>query len=187
MKTKMKTLIIVLLAAPVIAFAQYQSPIQKVYEKYAGQEGFTSVNISKELFQMLMKMEVNGEKANEIKEFQSMMEQLDGLKIISFEDTANTGKAAGLYTEFSALFPSSSFTELMSVKENGNNIRFMTKQDPDGKILELVMLAEEKGEVTLLSLVGRIDMSTVSKISRSMKIEGMENLQKIREKEAVPK
>jgi len=33
-----------------------QSPIDKTFEKYAGQEGFTTVNISKEMFQMLMQL-----------------------------------------------------------------------------------------------------------------------------------
>lgn len=179
---KINVAILLFLAFPLMSLAQYESPIQKVYEKYAGQDGFTSVNISKELFQMIMKIDVKGEGTDEIKEMQNMMEQLDGLKIITFKDSASTQKAASLYKEFSALYPATAYAELMTIKENGNNIRFLTKQDDKGKILELVMLAEEKGEVTLLSLVGRIDMSTVAKISKSMKIEGMENLQKMKKK-----
>ena len=36
--------------------ASAQSPLDKVYEKYAGQEGFTAVNLNKEMFQMFQKM-----------------------------------------------------------------------------------------------------------------------------------
>ncbi len=180
MKTiKIKSALLLLMAIPLISMAQYTSPVEKVYEKYAGEDGFTSVNVSRELFQMIMKIEVEGEDTKDVKEMQNMMKQLDGLKVITFEDKENPAKAKAMYKEFSALFPSSSFAELMVVKEKGNNIRFLTKQDDKGKILELVMLAEEEGEVTVLSLVGRIDMSTVSKLSGTMKIHGMDKLNKI--------
>jgi len=164
---------------PFLAMAQYQSPAEKAYQKYAGEDGFTSVNINKELFQMIMKMEIDGEDTEKIKEVQEMMEQLNGLKVLTFEDEENPGKVKSLYKEFSALFPASDYTELMTVKENGNNIRFLTKQADNGKILEMVMIAEDDHEVTLLSLVGLIDMSTISKLSGTMKIHGMDKLDKV--------
>jgi len=181
MKTTIKTIMMLLALLPMLAFAQYQSPSQKVYEKYAGKDGFTSVSINKELFQMIMKMEVQGEGTEDLKEMQQMMDQLDGLKVLTFSDSTNPGQIRTLYQEFSALFPSTSYKELMAIRDNGDNIRFLIKETGDGKIQELVMLAEEPDEVTLLSLVGRIDMSTVSKISSSMKIQGMENLQKMKD------
>lgn len=167
-----------------VSMAQYQSPVEKVYEKYAGKDGFTSVNVGKELFQMIMKMDIQGEGTEDVKNMQKMMEQLDGLKVITYENKENPEKAKAFYKEFSALFPAGNFAELMVIKEKGNNIRFLTKQDDKGKILELVMLSEEEGEVTVLSLVGRIDMSTVSKLSGTMKIHGMDKLNKMDEKHA---
>jgi len=182
MKTTLKTALIALLLIPVMAMAQYKSPAEKVYEKYAGEDGFTSVNVTKELFQMIMKMEVEGEGTEEIQEVQDMMEQLDGLKVLTFESNENPDKVKSLYKEFNALFSSSKYTELMVIQENGDNVRFLVNQGDNGKILELVMLAEEKNEVTLLSLVGLIDMKTISKLSGTMKIQGMENLEKMKEK-----
>lgn len=180
MKTiTIKSVLLIFILAPMIGMAQYQSPVEQLFGKYAGQDGFTSVNVTKELFQMIMKMDIQGEGTEDVKDMQKMMEQLDGLKVITYENTENPEKAKTLYKEFSGLFPSGSFTELMVIKENGNNIRFLTKQDDNGKIQELVMLAEEDGEVTVLSLVGRIDMSTVSKLSSKMKIQGMDKLNKI--------
>ncbi|MBL7138101.1 MAG: DUF4252 domain-containing protein [Bacteroidales bacterium] len=184
MKTiTIKAALLMFMVMPLISMAQYKSPVEKLYEKYAGKEGFTSVNVTKELFQMIMNVEIEGEGTEGVKEMQKMMEQLDGLKVITFENKEDPEKAKALYKEFNALFPSSSFPELMVIKENGNNIRFLTKQDEKGKILELVMLAEEKGEVTVLSLVGRIDMATVSKLSGKMKIQGMDKLDKMEKKD----
>jgi len=180
MKTiTMKTGLLIFILSPMLSMSQYVSPAEKIYEKYAGQDGFTSVNISKELFQMIMKMDIQGEGTEEVQDMQKMMEQLDGLKVITYENNENPEKVKGLYKEFSALFPAGTFAELMVIKEKGNNIRFLTKQDDKGKIQELVMLAEDEGEVTLLSLYGRIDMSTVAKLSSKMKIEGMDKLQKM--------
>lgn len=184
MKTiTLKSALLIFILTPMLSMAQYQSPVDKIYEKYAGQDGFTSVNISKELFQMIMKMDIKGEGTQDVKDMQQMMEQLDGLKVITYENKENPEKAKAYYKEFSALYPSTSFPELMVIKEKGNNVRFLTKQDDKGKIQELVMLAEEDGEVTVLSLVGRIDMSTVSKLSGSMKIHGMEKLNQMDKKD----
>jgi len=178
-----KTVLLIFILTPLMSMAQYQSPVEKVYTKYAGEDGFTSVNVSKELFQMIMKMDIQGEDTEDLQDVQKMMEQLDGLKVITYENNENPEKAKALYKEFDALFPSGSYAELMVIKEKGNNIRFLTKQDDKGKIQELVMLAEEEGEVTVLSLVGRIDMSTVSKLSSKMKIHGMDKLNKMEEKD----
>ena len=34
-----------------------QSPIDKIFDKYAGQDNFTTVNISKDMFEMFMQMD----------------------------------------------------------------------------------------------------------------------------------
>ena len=180
MKTTIRTTLVLFMLVPFLAMAQYQSPAEKVYQKYAGKEGFTSVNITKELFEMIMKMEIDGKGTEKVKEVQEMMEQLTGLRVLTYENDENPEKVKSLYKEFNALFPASDYTELMSVQENGSNIRFLTKQGDNGKILEMVMLAEEDDhEVTLLSLVGNIDMSTISKLSGTMKIHGMDKLEKV--------
>ncbi|MBL6950904.1 MAG: DUF4252 domain-containing protein [Bacteroidales bacterium] len=180
MKTTIRTTLVLFMLVPFLAMAQYQSPAEKAYQKYAGKEGFTSVNITKELFEMIMKMEIDGKGTEKVKEVQEMMEQLTGLRVLTYENDENPEKVKSLYKEFNALFPASDYTELMSVQENGSNIRFLTKQEDNGKILEMVMLAEEDDhEVTLLSLVGHIDMSTISKLSGTMKIHGMDKLEKV--------
>ncbi|MBC8314275.1 MAG: DUF4252 domain-containing protein [Bacteroidetes bacterium] len=180
MKTTIRTTLVLFMLVPFLAMAQYQSPAEKAYQKYAGEEGFTSVNITKELFEMIMKMEINGKGTEKVQEVQEMMEQLTGLKVLTYENNENPEKVKSLYKEFNALFPTADYTELMSVQENGSNIRFLTKQGDNGKILEMVMLAEEDDhEVTLLSLVGNIDMSTISKLSGTMKIHGMDKLEKV--------
>ena len=157
-----------------------QSPIDKVFDKYVSQEGFTTVNISKEMFQMLMQMGQGDSKDTSIVELKKMMEQLNGLKVLTFSfDSTQIVKAVSVYNEFAGVFPANTYKELMTINEGRENIKFMTKQDAAGKISEMVMLMKNKTEVAVLSLTGNIDLSTVSKLSKGMNIHGMEGLNKI--------
>jgi hypothetical protein len=60
----------VFLMVPILMNAQ--SPIDKVFDKYASQEGFTTVNISKEMFQMLMQMGKGDSKDTNMVEMKKM-------------------------------------------------------------------------------------------------------------------
>jgi hypothetical protein len=158
-----------------------QSPIDKVFEKYSGQDGFTTVNITKELIQMMMQVSPGETKDTNVHEIRKMMEQLNGLKILAFNfDSTNVVKAVAVYNEFSGQFPASTYKELMSVAEGRQNIRFLTKQDGAGKINEMVMLMKDRNEVAVLSLTGHIDLATVSKLSKGMNFKGMEGFSKLR-------
>ncbi|MDP4282383.1 MAG: DUF4252 domain-containing protein [Bacteroidota bacterium] len=161
---------------------QAQSPIDKVFEKYAGQERFTSVNISKEMFQMFQQManEKNDSMARQVK---SMMDNLSSLKILTYAiDSTRMVKAVSIYNEFAGLFPPALYKELMTVNEGREYYKFLTKMNAGGKISEMVMLMKGRREVMVLSLIGTIDLNSLSKLSKGMNIKGMENLEKIKEK-----
>jgi len=167
------------LAFPLLVNAQ--SPIDKVFDKYSSQDGFTTVNITKELFQMLMQIGKGEVKDTSGAEMKKMMEQLTGLKVLTFSfDSTKLVKAVAVYNEFAAVFPAGTYKELMTVNEGRQNIKFMTKQDGGGKITEMVMLMKDKTEVAVLSLTGNIDLSTVSKLSKGMNIHGIEGLGKMK-------
>lgn len=180
----MKTLKLFFLFAGFFAIssmASAQSTFDKFYEKYATQEGYTSVNISKELFQMFASMG-DDKKDTSAMQMKKMMDQLNGLKVLSCKpDSMKPGKATIFYNEATALFNNSAYKELMVVNDGGNNIRFLTKSDGKGKISEMVMLVKGKDEMVVLDMTGTIDLATVSKLSKSMNIHGMENLQKMHE------
>ena len=179
MKKMMFSLIcMAFLTVPLLVNAQ--SPIDKIFDKYSNQDGFTAVNISKDLFQMLMQIGKGDSKDTSMVEMKNMMEQLSGLKVLTFAfDSTNVVKAVSIYNEFAGVFPAGSYKELMTVNEGRQNIKFMTKQDANGKITEMVMLMKDKTEVAVLSLTGNIDLSTISQLSKGMNIHGMEGLKKI--------
>jgi hypothetical protein len=96
-------------------------------------------------------------------------------------DSLKPGKATAFFNEASSIFNNPEYKELMTVNDEGNNIRFLTKTDSKGKITEMVMLVKGKDEIVVLDMTGLIDLSTISKLSKSMNIHGMENLQKIKD------
>jgi hypothetical protein len=179
----MKTLKLTLIIAAFLAISSLvkaQSSFDKFYEKYATQEGYTSVNISKELFQMFASM--GDQKDTGVQEIKKVMNQLNGLKVLSCKpDSLKPGKATAFYNEAVAIFNNPAYKELMTVNDGGSNVRFLTKQEGNGKITEMIMLAKGKDEMVILDMTGLIDLSTISKISKSMNIHGMENLQKMKE------
>ena len=179
----MKKLILNLVYATFLVvplFMNGQSPMDKVFEKYAGQDGFTTVNVSKVMFQMLMQIGKDDDKDTSRLEMKKMMEQLTGLKVLTFNfDSTKIARAVSVYNEFAGVFPASAYKELMTINEGRQNIKFMTRQDAGGKINEMVMLMKDKSEVAVLSLTGNIDLSTVAKLSKGMNIHGMEGLRKL--------
>ena len=177
----MKTLKLTIIIAAFVALASQanaQSPFDKFYEKYATQEGYTSVNISRDLFQMFASM--GDQKDTSAREMKKAMDQLSGLRVLSCKpDSLKPGKATAFFNEAVAIFNIPAYKELMTVNDDGKAMRFLTKQDAKGKITELVMTVKGKDEMVVMDITGLIDMSSISKISKSMNIHGMENLQKM--------
>lgn len=162
---------------------QAQSPFEKFFEKYSGKPGYTSVNITKEMFQMFQSMAPQETTEAEAKEMKQVMEQVNGLKIVTFQgDSTAPGKNLSFYNEAADLFPGASYKELMTVNDGGNNIRFLTKQAGPGKISEMVMLMKGKKETVVMSLTGNIDLASISKLSKNMNLPGMDKLKDAHEK-----
>ncbi|MCX6281987.1 MAG: DUF4252 domain-containing protein [Bacteroidetes bacterium] len=175
MKTRIITLFFTAFLIPL--YMNAQSPLEKVFPKYSGQDRFTTVSISKEMFTQMLGMMAN-QNDSSAKEMKNIIDKLTGLKVITYDiDTTDYTKAVSIYNEWAGLFPAATYKELMAVTEGRDNYKFMTRQDADGKISEMVMLMKGKKELVVLCLTGVIDMSNVSKISRSMGIHGMEGFQ----------
>lgn len=178
----MKNLLIkfaVLLVVFIPSFLSAQSAFDKLYSEYAGKKGFTSINISPEMFKMLAGIDMN-DSSNEAKEAQNIMHQLKGLKMLVFEPEG--GNTSDFVKEARKLMQSKDYTELMSVDSEDSDVKFMVKKAPDGKVLELLMIVAEKNEALVMSMSGNLDMKTISKISKSLDMDGLDNLEKLEDK-----
>jgi superfamily I DNA/RNA helicase len=169
----MKALCIIslLLAIVMHSFAQ-DDAIKKYFNKYADDTRFTSVYVSNKMFSMFS----NLSDKDDDKELRDILNKLGGLRILT-SDQANGAK---LYQEAHGLLVTNGFEDLMEVKEKGKSEFKFLIREVNGKIRELLMLSGSGNKFFLMSLIGDIDLKKISKLSKSLDVEGMENLDKLK-------
>lgn len=157
---------------PLITLAQ-KSPVDELFDKYSGKEGFTSVYITSYMFSMFSNLETDDP------EFDALVKNLKGIKILATDDSYNGN--ANFYKEIIDKLPMSVYKELMVIKEKDQDVKFLINEN-NGKIVELLLIAGGKDENALISIQGNIDLKTISKLSKSMQIDGLEHLKEIDKK-----
>ena len=75
-------------------------------------------------------------------------------------------------------YPMDEYTLLMEVLEKGEEVKFYIKK-VDNMIPEMMMISKDSDEIVLLSIYGDLDLSFIGKLSKSMKIDGLDKLEKI--------
>lgn len=125
----------------------------KVFNKYAGKEGFLTVNIPDSFFYLFFKKESNSNF------------KLKSFKILSVENkTLNSN--VNFYNEIVPKIDRDDYHELMSVKEKDGDFIMLCKQDGD-KITEFILISGGKDNV-LINFVGRIQLSDMYKITQAV-------------------
>lgn len=160
---------LIVIALPLMLSAQ-NTPVDELFDKYSGKEGFTSVYITSYMFSMFSDMETDDP------EFDELIKNLKGIKILATDDSYKGN--ANFYKEIIDKIPMSTYKELMVIREKDQDVKFLINEK-DGKIIELLLIAGGKNENAIISIQGNIDLKNISKLSKSMKIEGLEHLEEI--------
>lgn len=148
-----------------------QSPVDKIFDKYSGQEGFTTVYITKYMFDLFRDIDTEGESD----EMAEAIQRLNSIKIIATDDDPGTEAKINLYDVVMKDLPVKEYKELMVIREKNENVRFLVKEKGN-KVEELLLLVGGPDESAIIIIQGDIDMKNISKITKSMNIEGMEKL-----------
>jgi hypothetical protein len=159
------------------ATAQTKSPTDALFDKYGAKDGFTTVHVTKELFSLFAEVTQEAE-GDDMKELNKVVQGLDYIRILMLEDTLQTRQLKDFKNELNAV-QLKDFSELMTVNEGGESVKFMIRKN--GKnINELLLIINQPKEAGFISITGNIDLKTIAKLSKSMNIDGMENLEKIK-------
>ncbi|MBI9067387.1 MAG: DUF4252 domain-containing protein [Salinivirgaceae bacterium] len=170
----MKKIFIVMIAVlPLFGLAQ-ESKLNTLFDKYSGQEGYTSVYITSYMFELFSKI------ADEDQEFDNATKGLEAIKILTVSDNLSTQKREVFYNDVFNALPANMYKDFMIVKDGEQEITFKVR-DEGNKITEFVMLVKDPHEPVLLFLLGDIDLKQISKMSKSMDIKGFEHLEKVEE------
>lgn len=161
----MKKLILVLaVLLPMAVFAQ-NSPVDKLFEKYANRKGMTTVNISGKLLNFAAKIDSGDD------ETAKMMSELKGIRILSVDDH-ELNKGIDFYKELEAggFFKNNEYESLMDVTEDHEVVRFLVRSAGNNKYSELLLIVGGE-ENALISIRGSIDPANIGKITKSLDID----------------
>jgi hypothetical protein len=147
---------------PLWGIAQDNSPIDKLFNKYANKEGFSTVNISGKLLNFASKMDDSNSKES------AMLDKISGIRILSVEDK-DLNKGLNFYKELEAdgFFKNNSYESLMEVTDKNEVVRFYGRSGDKGKLSELLLVVGGNDN-TLISIRGVIDPEDIGKITGSL-------------------
>lgn len=179
----MKKLILMIAAVAMVSFTNAQSPTDDLFEKYSNEEGFTIVKVTKELFNLFADFAEEAE-GEEMEDFNQVVKGLEQIRILMFEGSGKSDP--DVLQDFKSELSDvklKDFTELMTVREQDEMVKFMIRKN--GKnIKELLLLINQDEEAGFISITGNIDLKSIAKLSKSMNIQGLENLQKLNGEDA---
>ncbi len=163
-------LIAVMAVLPLTGFSQ------SIFDKFEDLDEVTSVVINKNMFNLLVKMDVDVDDP-EAREFMDIAKSLSGLKVFVTEDSAIS---ADMKSTVDKYLRNNSLEELMRVKDKDANVKFYVKNGKDeDHVSELLMLVtgmsnvdveinDRKIETVLLTLTGDIDLTKIGSLTKKM-------------------
>lgn len=160
-----KMIILLILMLPLTVFAQ-KSPVDKLFDKYANKEGFTTVNISGALLSFASSMSSDSDS-----EEKELLSQLNGIRILTVEDD-DLNKNLNFYEELEAdgFFKNNDYEVLMEVTESDEVVRFYGRTTKDGKLSEMLLVVGGDDN-TLISIQGLIDPENIGKVTGALDID----------------
>jgi len=159
-----KLALILAVVLPMAVFAQ-KTAVDKLFEKYANQKGFTTVNISGKLLGFAAQLDTGDESTKD------MLAGLNGIRILSVEDN-ELNKNLNFYEELNkdGFFKDNNYEVLMEVTEDDEVVRFLAKDAGNGKISDLLLVVGGDDNA-LISISGIIDPKNISKITKAANID----------------
>jgi len=167
--------ILILITSSIIANAQ-NSAVDQLFAKYADKDGFTTVSISKAMFSLFASEKESKD------EFNKAVRGLESIRILA-PDSAVQAMYKGklnFYNEITRSLPVAQYEELMSVKEKDQVFKMLIRRK--GNIISEFLMIGGGNDNVLICITGNIDLKSISKLSKSMDIEGMEELDKLDKK-----
>ena len=170
----MKSLILsffILLGSSVASVAQ-QDAIMKYFNKYVDDTRFSAVYISPKMFSMVAKIEIEDMEP----EVQEVIRSMKGLRILHTEQNA-----LQFYNEALKTISTNEYELLLTARDNGENVRFMVKDNGD-IVEELLMIVGGEKNFAMLSFLGNIDLKKIGKLAKALDIDNLQYLDKLDEK-----
>jgi hypothetical protein len=162
----MKNLVFGFAAMVLSMYVSAQDPVNEVFNQFAGKEGFTTVNITGELFKMLVDMDKS------CKHEKNLSTRINEIKILAQEEGFSTG--ANFHELIYSKLDRKDFKELLTVRESDENVNILAREE-NGIITEFLLIASGDDNV-LISIKGNIVLNELDDMAESIDMKGFEML-----------
>ena len=152
-----------------LTFAQ-KDLIGDLFEKYAGKEGITTVNISGDM----LKMMTDAQQQMQDTVFSS---RLTEVRVLALEKGCDKPAAFDLRSEVLDKLDRSMYKEMINVKQAGEDVVIMMKES-NGRITEILVIAGGDDDNALIQLKGDMLLSEMAHMMGKYPMKGFEHLNK---------
>ena len=150
--------LLVVIALPAMMIAQ-NSAVDKLFNKYKGQDGVTTVMIGPELFQVMKGLDIDDLEDSDIP-----FEKVSSVKILTIEDEA-AFEGVNFYDEIKGELRTDDFAEVMTVDDGGEVVRMWMKAEKQS-VLEFLLIVGGDDNV-LIYITGNFNMNDLEGLAES--------------------
>ena len=154
---------------------------QSVFDKFDDVDGITKVSVTKKMFTLLSKID---DKSKDSQEYTNLIKKLDNLKVYSTKSDKKGDEMQATATKY---IKTAGLEELMSVNDNGKNIKIYVKSGASESIVKELLMFIDGGnsgreDSVLMSLTGNFDLDEISALTEKMNLPGGDALKKASKK-----
>lgn len=168
-------LLIIFLIGSMSPLNAQSDAITKYFNQYVDDERFTVVYISPKMFEILGKLDLEELQDEQAQIIMDVVSELKGLRVLTTEITPMK-----FYEEAKSKINTNEYEILLTVRDEGENVQFLIKDDGD-TINELLLIVGSEDEFVLLSFMGNIDLNKIAQLAKKLDIKGVEHLNKLDE------
>ncbi|MCP4313240.1 MAG: DUF4252 domain-containing protein [Bacteroidetes bacterium] len=150
--------LLVVVALPALMIAQ-NSAVDKLFNKYKGKEGVTTVQIGPELFQVMKAMEIQ-----DIEDHEIPFDKVASVKILTIEDE-EVNEGVNFYDEIKGELKTDDFVDVMTVDDGGETVRMWMKADK-ALVTEFLLIVGGDDNV-LIYITGNFNMNELEELAES--------------------
>lgn len=166
----------------ITAFGNYSAQTEKLdkfFDSFENKNGVTSINIKKPMFDLLDRIDISNDYIGKIK---PIMRDVNGLKLlvfskITFPDDLKSENQGQIKMNqekserVAKLLKDLKLNELMSVKNDDVQMKFLAENAKDGFLENLIFNVDSKDEIAIFILNGKMKMEDVNNIINSTEIK----------------
>ncbi|UMQ40008.1 DUF4252 domain-containing protein [Chryseobacterium sp. Y16C] len=168
----MKKIIIIFALAFSHFFNVYgqKDKLDQLFDKYQEVEGVTSIKIAKPMFGMLNNLDLGDAELDQIK---PLLSKINGLKVLIAEKSQDGSSVKGqkldqISKDISSYLSNLNYNEIMTMNSNGAKIKFLSAEEKNGILDDLLLSIDSGGEENILvKLDGKLSMNDINKLISS--------------------